>query len=79
MLYIRKGRIVKPIVSRWVGHGARMGDTRNAYRILVEERLGKFPLARPRKRWMDNIKKDIREVDYEGGRLRILSNGRPQY
>jgi hypothetical protein len=35
-----------------------MGETRNAYRILVEKPEGKRPLGRPRRRWVDNIKLD---------------------
>jgi hypothetical protein len=37
-----------------------MGETRNAYRILVEKPEGKRPLGRPRRRWVDNIKMDLR-------------------
>jgi hypothetical protein len=35
---------------RWAGHVARMGPTRNAYRILVGKLEGKRPLGRPRRR-----------------------------
>jgi hypothetical protein len=38
-----------------------MGENRNAYRILVGKPEGKRPLRRPRRRWMDNIKMDLRE------------------
>jgi hypothetical protein len=38
------------------------GGTRNAYRILVGNPEGKRPLGRPRRRWMDNIKMDLREI-----------------
>jgi hypothetical protein len=44
----------------WAGHVARMGETRNAYRILVEKPEGTRPLGRPR--WVDNIKMDLRET-----------------
>jgi hypothetical protein len=47
---------------RWAGHAARTGERRNAYRILV----GKRPLGRPRRRWVDNIKMDLREVGWNG-------------
>jgi hypothetical protein len=40
---------------------ARMGEARNAYRILVGKPEGKRPLGRPRSRWVDNIKLDLRE------------------
>jgi hypothetical protein len=39
-----------------------MGERRGAYRVLVEKPEGRRPLGRPRRRWDDNIKKDLREV-----------------
>ncbi|KAJ4436798.1 hypothetical protein ANN_16930 [Periplaneta americana] len=50
---------------RWAGHVARMGGSRNAYRVLVGRPEGKRPLGRPRRRWEDNIKMDLREVGYD--------------
>ncbi|KAJ4438304.1 hypothetical protein ANN_14243 [Periplaneta americana] len=47
---------------RWVGHVAHMGESRNAYRVLVGRSEEKSPLGRPRCRWEDNIKMDLREV-----------------
>jgi hypothetical protein len=47
-------------------HVARMGEKRNAYRILVVKREGKRPLGRPRCRWVDNIKLDLREIGWGG-------------
>jgi hypothetical protein len=44
----------------------RMGETGNAYRILVGEPEGKRPLGRPRRRWVDNIKIDLRETGWDG-------------
>jgi hypothetical protein len=51
-------RMIKSRRMKWAGHVARMGETRNAYRILVEKPEGKRPLGRPRRRWVDNIKMD---------------------
>jgi hypothetical protein len=42
------------------------GEKRNAYRILVENPEGKRPLGRQRRRWVDNIKMDLREVEWYG-------------
>jgi hypothetical protein len=43
-----------------------MGDRRNAYSILVGKPEGKRPLGRPRHRWGDNIRMDLRELGWEG-------------
>jgi hypothetical protein len=43
-----------------------MGDKRNAYRISVGKPEGKRPLGIPRRRWMDNIKMDLREIGWDG-------------
>jgi hypothetical protein len=53
-------RMIKSRKTRWAGHVARMGEKRNAYRILVGKPEGKRPLRRPRYRWMDNVKIDLR-------------------
>jgi hypothetical protein len=42
------------------GHVARMGVKRNAYRVLVGKPERKRPLGGPRRRWMDNIKMDLK-------------------
>jgi hypothetical protein len=47
-------RIIK-LRMRWAGHVARMGEKRNAYRLLVGKPEGKRQLGRPRCRWVDNI------------------------
>jgi hypothetical protein len=44
---------------RWVGHVARIGTKRNAFRILVGQPERKRPLGRPRHRWVDNIKMNL--------------------
>jgi hypothetical protein len=50
---------------RWTGQVARIGEKRNAYRILVVKPEGKRPLGRPRRRWVDNIKIDLRETGWD--------------
>jgi hypothetical protein len=54
-------RMIKSRRMRWAGHVARMGETWNACRILVGKPEGKRPLGRPRRRWVDNIKIDLRD------------------
>jgi hypothetical protein len=51
--------MMKSRKMRWAGHVARTGAKTNAYRILVGKPEGKRPLARPRCRWVDNIKIDL--------------------
>jgi hypothetical protein len=60
--------IIRVIKSRrmWAGHVARMGEGRGAYRILVGRPEGRRPLGRPRRRWEDNIKMDLQEVEWGG-------------
>jgi hypothetical protein len=55
-------RIIKSRRTSWAGHVARMGETRNACRILVGKPEGNTPPVRPRRRWVDNIKIDLREI-----------------
>jgi hypothetical protein len=54
-------RVIKSRRMRWVGHVARMGEGRGVYRVLVGRPEGKRPLERPRRRWENNIKMDLRE------------------
>jgi hypothetical protein len=51
---------------RWAGHVARIREKRNACRIMVRKKEGKRPLGRPRRRWVDNIKMDLRETGWDG-------------
>jgi hypothetical protein len=59
-------RVIKSKRMRWVGHVARMWEGRGVYRILVVRPEGKRPLGRPRHRWEDNIKMDVREIRIDG-------------
>jgi hypothetical protein len=43
-----------------------MGEKGNEYRILVGNSEGKRPLGLPRRRWVDNIKMDLREIGWDG-------------
>jgi len=51
---------------RWAGHVARMGERRGVYRVWVGKPEGKRPLGRPRRRWEDYIKIDLKEVECGG-------------
>jgi len=46
----------------WAGHVARIGEERGAYRVLVGKSVGRRPLGRPRRGWVDNIRMDLQEV-----------------
>ena len=69
-------RAMKSRRMRWTEHVARMGDRRGVYRVLVGKPEGKRPLERPRRRWDDNIKKDLQEVRCEGMDLIELAQDR---
>jgi hypothetical protein len=57
-------RIMKSRRMRWAGHLARIGDKRNAYRLLVGKPKGKKTLGRPKHRGVDNIRTDLGEVGW---------------
>ncbi|KAJ4452158.1 hypothetical protein ANN_03676 [Periplaneta americana] len=58
-------RNIKSRHLRLAGHVARMGESKNAYRVLIGRPERGRPLGRPRCRWEDNIKMDMREVGYD--------------
>jgi hypothetical protein len=60
-------RQIKSGRMRWAGHVARMGEGKNVYRVLVGKPEGKRPLGRPRRRWEDGIKVDLRGTGYGVG------------
>jgi hypothetical protein len=57
-------RQIKSRRMRWAGRVARMGEGRNVYRVLVGKHEGKRPLERPRCRWEDGTKMDLREIGW---------------
>jgi hypothetical protein len=57
-------RVIKARRMRWAGHVARMGVVRCAYNILIGRPGGRRPLGRPRCRWEDNIRMDLREIGF---------------
>jgi hypothetical protein len=58
--------VIKSRRMRWAGHVARMGEGRGVYRVLVGRPEGKTPLGRPRRRWEDKIKMDLRVTGIDG-------------
>jgi hypothetical protein len=74
--------IIKTIKSRRMrrsGHVARMGTKGKAQRILVGKPEGKRPLGRRRRRWVDNIKMDLREIGWDGMDWIDLAQDRDQW
>jgi hypothetical protein len=69
-------RIIKSRRMRLARHVARMGEKRNAYRLLVGKPEGKRPLGRPRRGWVDNIWRDLGEVGGGGVDWIGLAQGR---
>jgi hypothetical protein len=64
---------------RWAGHVTRMGEKRNAYRILVGKPEGRRSLGRPRRRWEDNIRMKLREIEWGGMDWINLAQDRDQW
>jgi hypothetical protein len=56
-----------------------MGEGRGVYRVLVARPKGKRPLGRPRRRWEDNIKMDLREMGIDGAKCIQLAQDRVQW
>jgi hypothetical protein len=56
-----------------------MVEKRNVYRILVGNPEGKRPLGSPRRRWVDNIKIDLRVIGWDGGDWIDLAQDRDQW
>jgi hypothetical protein len=62
--------IIRQIISRrmrWAGHVARMGEGRNAYRVLVGKPEGKRPVVRPRSRREGGMRMNLWETGWGGG------------
>ena len=55
-------RVIKSRRLKWAGHVARMEEGRSALKFLTDKPTGKRPLGRPRRRWEDNIRVDLKEI-----------------
>ena len=62
-------RVIKSRRLRWAGHVARTEEGRSAFKILTNspKPTGKRPLGRPRRRWEDNIRMNLEEIDDNTG------------
>ena len=60
-------RVIKSRRLRWAGQVARMEECRSAFKILTGKPTGKRPLGRPRRRWEDNIRMDLKERGINAG------------
>ena len=54
--------MIKSRRLRWAEHVARMKKGRSAFKILTGKPTGKRPLGRPRRRWEDNIRIELKEI-----------------
>ena len=86
-------RVIKSRKLRWAGHVARMEECGSPFKILTGKLTGNRPIGRTRRRWEDNIRMDLKEIDqYEkfrklidhvvrmeegGSLLKILTGNRP--
>jgi hypothetical protein len=68
-------RQIKSRRMRWAGHVARTGVKTKMYKVVVVKSDGKRPLGRPRRRWDDGIKMDLREINWGWNGLRWLRIG----
>jgi hypothetical protein len=71
--------MIKSRRMRWAGNVAQMEEKRNVYRILVGKPEGKRPLGRPRPRWVDNIKVNLKETGWGGMDWIDLAQDRDQW
>jgi hypothetical protein len=72
-------RQVKSRRMRWAWHVARMGEERKVYKVLVGRPEGRRALGRPRRRWEDGIRKDLREIGLGGVDWIRLSQDRDRW
>ena len=56
-------KVIKSRRMRWAGHVACIGEEKGVCRVLVGKPEEKRPLGRPRRRWVDNIRTDLQEVE----------------
>jgi hypothetical protein len=62
-LYRNIVRVIKSISLKWAGDVDRIAEGRSAFKIVMGNSTGKRPFGRPKRRWADNIRMDLGEVD----------------
>jgi hypothetical protein len=67
-------RVIKSRRMRWAGHVARMVEGRGVYRVSIGS-----PLGRPKRRWEDNIKVNLRDIRIDGANWIKLAQDRVQW
>jgi hypothetical protein len=72
-------RVIKSRRMRWAGHVACMREGRAVYRVLVGSPEGKRPLGRPRCKWEDNIKMNLREIGIDEANWIRLAHDKVQW
>jgi hypothetical protein len=72
-------RVIKSRRMRWAGHVACLRQGRGVYMVLIGRPEGKRPLGRPRRRWEDNIRMDLREIGINGANWIQLAQDRVQW
>jgi hypothetical protein len=72
-------RQIKSRRMRWAEHVSRMGEERKIYRVLVGKPEGKRPLGRPRRRWWDGLRMDLREIGWGSVEWIQLAQGRGRW
>jgi hypothetical protein len=72
-------RQVKSRRMRWAGHVARRGEERKVCKVLVGKPEGRSPPGRPRRRWEDWIRMDLREIGLRGVDWIRLSQDRDRW
>ena len=55
-------RVIKSKRLRWAGHVVRMEEDRSALKVLSGIPVGKISLGKPRRRWEDNIRMDLKTI-----------------
>jgi hypothetical protein len=72
-------RVIKSRRMRWAGHWLAWGRGRGVYRVLIGRPEVKRSLGRPRRRWEENIKLDLREIGIDGANWILLAQDRVKW